>query len=56
MIYIREEYKKYNYYHRIQEHEVKEVLKQMSNNKAVGLEYRYLLKYEKFFGKFRPQT
>jgi hypothetical protein len=33
MIDIREEDRNYNYYHRIQEHEVKEVLKHMSNEK-----------------------
>jgi hypothetical protein len=33
MIDIREEDRNYNYYHRIQEHEVKKVLKHMSNEK-----------------------
>ena len=33
---IREEDRNYNYYRRIQEHEVKEALKRMSNGKAVG--------------------
>jgi len=35
MIDIIEEDKNYNHYHWIQEHEVKEVLKRMSNGKAV---------------------
>jgi len=33
MINIRKEDRNYNYYHQIQEHEIKEVLKQMSNEK-----------------------
>nr|ABN08628.1 RNA-directed DNA polymerase (Reverse transcriptase) [Medicago truncatula] len=36
MLDIREEDQNYNYYRRIQEHEVKEALKRMSNGKAVG--------------------
>jgi len=38
MIDIRKENRNCNYYYRIQEHEVKEVLKWMSSGKAVGLE------------------
>jgi len=36
MLTIREEDRNYNYYRQIQEHEVKEALKRMSNGKAVG--------------------
>jgi hypothetical protein len=35
MIDIREDDRNYNYYHRIQEHEVKEVLKHMSNKNFI---------------------
>jgi len=38
MINIIKEDKNYNYYYWIQKHEVKEVLKWMSDGKAVGLE------------------
>jgi hypothetical protein len=38
MIGIREKDKNYNYNHRIEEHEVKEELKKMSNGKIVKLE------------------
>ena len=36
MLDIREEDRNYNYYRRIQEHEVKKALKRMRNGKAVG--------------------
>jgi len=36
MLDIREEDLNYNYYCRIQEHEVREALKRMSSGKAVG--------------------
>jgi len=38
MMDIKEEDINYNYCHRIQEHKAKQVLKRMTNNKAVGLE------------------